>query len=124
MRRSTSLILGWMFLVAMAASLLGAAVVVCRAPEVAAKIFLTSTVASVGLARAMGELRWSDTFKTGAILAVCFAAFGMGAYALWAFAGVSGLVAIAVLGAAIGLVLVMLVRAMIAGGSADYPYDE
>ena len=124
LRRRTSLILGWIFSVLMTASLVGAAVVVWRAPEVAAKIFLASTFAGVGLARAAGVLRWSDTFKSGAIIAVCLAAFGMGAYALWAYGGVPSRVVIGLLVAAIGLVLVMLVRALIAGGSADDPYDE
>lgn len=124
LRRRTSLILGWIFIIAMLASLVGTAVVVWRAPAVAAKIFSASVLAGVGLARALGELRWSDTLRTGGILGLCFAAFGMGAYALWAFAGVTSTVVIVVLGGAIGLVLVMLVRALIASGSADYPYDE
>jgi hypothetical protein len=113
LRRRTSLILGWIFAVAMIASFVGVAMVVWRDPAMAAQIFLAATLAGIGLARAGGTLQWSTTLRTGAIIAVPLAAFGMGAYALWAYGGVPRWGVIGLLAAAVGLVLVMLVRALI-----------
>ncbi|HEY5920025.1 MAG TPA: hypothetical protein VIV11_00080 [Kofleriaceae bacterium] len=118
LRRKTSTVLSALLLAAIAGGLAGSAYVVWQEPRAALTIAIVAAVGAAAVCRALDEFGWLF-----AALAVIVAVLGNGLYALHLL-GV-GLVAIYLAaGALVGLIFVILVRALIAAGSADYPYDE
>jgi hypothetical protein len=71
-----------------------------------------------GIAAALDEYGWMFV-----ALAAIYSVLALGLYALW-LVGVSVAAVLAIAGALAVLVIVILARALLAAGSADYPYDD
>lgn len=118
LRRRTGELLSVLLLLAVIAGLVGAAYVVWVAPASALAVAFLATAAACAVCMMLDEAGW---LLVG--LAAIFATLGNGLYALYLI-GV-GFDAIAVLACVlVALVFLILARALIAAGSADYPYDE
>ena len=119
LRRRTSVLISLVLACCLLAGLAGAALVLWREPVVALRITLCTLALAAAVTRSLGER--GPTF---ALLGGMFTILGLGLYALHRFFGV-GEHAIAMIAAALAsLVAVMLMRALIAAGSADDPYDD
>jgi hypothetical protein len=118
LRRRTGTILFLILASALLPSLVGVAFVLCLAPHASMPIVWLSASAAVAICYLLDEYGWLFVALT-----VIFATLGHGLYAMHLL-GVS-FHAIALIAALlVGLVFVMLARAVIAAGSADYPYDS
>jgi hypothetical protein len=116
-RRTDSLL--WLVLgTALLAGLVGTALAVWRAPGTSAWLSAAATGAAVATCAALDEYGWMFV-----ALAAIYSVLALGLYALW-LVGVSVAAVLAIAGALAVLVIVMLARALLAAGSADYPYDD
>ena len=118
LRRRTGQILSALLLLAVCAGLVGAAYVVWVQPGAALAVAVLGFAAACAVCLMLDELGWLLV-----ALSAIFAALGNGLYALYLLG--AGYDAIATAAAVlVGLVFLILARALIAAGSADYPYDE
>jgi hypothetical protein len=118
LRRRTGEILSTLLLASLLASLVGTAYVVWHAPGVALRITIVAIVLACALCAALDEFGW-----LAVALSIVFAIFGNGLYALHLLA--FDIEVIALVGTLLAaLVVLILGRALLASGSADYPYDE
>jgi len=119
LRRRTSELLSLALVSCLLVSLVGAILVAIRDPQGALVVALFASAAAACAAHALDE----GLVGLG-YLGPLFIIFALGLYALRVLLGlpdrVIGVVAVAVT----ALVVVILGRALIASGSADYPYDE
>jgi hypothetical protein len=99
-------------------AVVGAGYVAWREPGLLLVITFIAAEAALGVCRLVGEYGWLFVF-----LALIFAVLGNALYALHLL-GVSFDAIALVAALLVGLVFLILARAMIAAGSADYPYDD
>ena len=118
LRRKTSTILSVLLLTAITGGLVGAAYVVWVEPESAGRVCFLALIGAVLVCKALDEFGWLYV-----ALAVIFAVLGCGLYALHLLGVPFRAIAI-VASLLVGLVFVILGRALLAAGSAEYPYDE
>jgi hypothetical protein len=117
LRRRTTQLLAIAFSIVFAACLGGATWVIVRDPHLGLVVVATAIVGAVML---------YDILDGPAFAAIVGAALGivaLGGYALY-LAGASARLAVYAIGGVVVLVVVILLRAMIASGSADDPYDD
>lgn len=107
-----------MFYAALLASLVGTGYVVWHDPHAALVITIVAAVLACAVCAMVGEFGWGFVALT-----IVFAILGNGLYALHLLAFDSEVIAI-VGTLLVALVVLILGRALIASGSADYPYDE
>jgi hypothetical protein len=103
----------------MVAALIGALFVVWRDPRGSLVVVCVAMAAAALVTRA-----FDDGWMTFSILGVVFVVLALGLYALYVVCGLHPN-AIAAIGIGLALlVATILFRALIASGSADYPYDD
>jgi len=118
LKRRTSRVLSSLLLSALAAGLIGTVFVGLCEPRIALTIAVSATAGAAGLCRALDEFGWLFV-----ALAAIFSVLGNGLYALHML-GVSFDTIAIVASLLVGLVFLILGRALLAAGSADYPYDK
>jgi hypothetical protein len=118
LRRRTSNILSLLLCSAVLGGLAGVIYVFWVEPARLLGISLLAFAAAFGLCRALDEYGWLLV-----ALFVIFAVLGCGLYALHLL-GVPFQAIALVASLLVGLVFVILGRALLAAGSADYPYDD
>lgn len=119
LRRRTSEVLATLLLVCLAASVVGAVLVALRDPTGALRVGVIALFLAAGVTRALDE-----GLATFGVLGLVFAILALGLYALHVLLGLSGDVVMWIAVAVGLLVLLILGRALVASGSADYPYDD
>ena len=87
-------------------------------PRAAIAIVFLAIVAACAVCQLLDEFGWLVV-----ALAAIFATLGHGLYALYLLGAGGGAIATAA-AVLVGFVFLILARALIAAGSADYPYDE
>ena len=118
-RRRTNSILALVLLVGVLFGLVGTIAVVASSWDAACKVLLVFVALSIATWRFLDQ-----GFATGIVLGGILTLLVVGAYALHAIIGVPPNVAVAICAGFVVLLGVITVRSMIAGGSADYPYDD
>jgi hypothetical protein len=117
LRRRTSRLVAWLFLALLVASVPGAVYAAWKDPALAAFLTTDAFIGGAALATWLGE---------GPLTAVALGALltllALGACAL-ALAGLPAPLAFACGALAVSLLVLLVTRAVIAAGSADYPYD-
>jgi hypothetical protein len=117
LRRRTTRLFAIAFLIAFAACLGGAAWVIVRIPDAALVVVAAAIVSAV----MFHDMLDGPVFA--AIVGAVVGVVALAGYALY-LAGIPARVASGVVIGVVVLATAILVRAMIASGSADYPYDD
>ena len=118
LRRRTGELLSLLLLVCLLAGIVGTIYVAWIDPHRALTIAFFACVLALAVCRALDEFGW---LLAG--LATIFIVLANGLYALFLL-GVSWTVISIVASLLAGLILLILGRALLAAGSADYPYDD
>lgn len=119
LRRRTGAILSSLLLACLVGALVGGVLVAFRDPLGCVRVGVIALFLAAGITRALDE--GLDTFG---ILGVAFVILSLGLYALHVIGGLSGDAVMWIAGVVGALVVVILGRALVAAGSADYPYDD
>lgn len=119
LRRQTSAILTTILVACLASGLVGAVRMIWRQPGTSLKVIAAMILLAGAVTHLLGERR-----ATLAILSVVFSDLGLGLCALHLCCGISLDAVLWIAAAIIVLVMLVLVRALIAAGSADDPYRD
>jgi hypothetical protein len=118
LKRRTCTILSTALLLALAGGLIATIAVFWIDAHAGLRVALVASALGVATARA-----FEPTVGTFAIMTVVYTLLGCGLYALHLLGLSSGALLALGIGLA-ALIFLILVRALIAAGSADYPYDD
>jgi hypothetical protein len=119
LRRRTSELLSLALVSCLVIGLVGGILVAIRDPYGSLRVVLLALAVAAALSHSLGE-----GLIGLAVYGPVFAVLALGLYALFVLCHLP-LIAVLWIGGVLGvLVLVILARALIAAGSADYPYDE
>lgn len=118
-RRRTNSILGLLLLNGVLFGLVGTIAVIASSCDAACKVLLVFVALSIVTWRFLDQ-----GLAAGVVLGAILTLFVVGAYALHTIVGLPQNIALAICAGFVVLLGVITVRSMIAGGSADYPYDD